>query len=77
MLPGSFLGAYVAILLWVGGMKYATASVASALNQTSNLFIFLFAALFLKERITRAKLAGIVLGVLGVLLVMLTGSRGG
>lgn len=77
MLPGSFLGAYVAILLWIGGMKYATASVASALNQTSNLFIFLFAALFLKERITRPKLVGIVLGVFGVLCVMLAGPRDG
>jgi drug/metabolite transporter (DMT)-like permease len=70
MLPGSFLGSYIALMFWIGGMKYAPASIASALNQTSNIFIFVFAAIFLKESITRYKLIGIVLAVAGVLLVM-------
>jgi uncharacterized membrane protein len=71
MIPGSFLGTYIALMFWIGGMKYAQASIASALNQTSNIFIFIFAAIFLKEKITRYKLIGIVLAVTGVFLVML------
>jgi len=70
MIPGSFLGTYIALMFWIGGMKYAPASIASALNQTSNIFIFIFAAIFLKESITRYKLIGIVLAVIGVFLVM-------
>ena len=30
MLPGAFLGSYLAMILWVGGMKYALASVSGS-----------------------------------------------
>ncbi|MCP4632156.1 MAG: DMT family transporter [candidate division Zixibacteria bacterium] len=70
MLPGSFLGAYVSLILWMAGFKYTQASIAAALNQTSNIFVFIFAAIFLKETITRQKTIGIVLGVTGVFLLM-------
>lgn len=66
---GSFLGAYLSMILWLGGMKYTQASTAAALNQTSNIFIFIFAALILKERITLVRLIAIVLGVIGACLV--------
>jgi drug/metabolite transporter (DMT)-like permease len=70
-LSGSFVGSYVSMFLWLAGMKLAPASVAAVLNQTSNVFIFVFAALFLHERITRTKLVGIALGFAGAFLVML------
>jgi drug/metabolite transporter (DMT)-like permease len=66
---GSFLGGYVAMLMWIGGMKYTQASTAAALNQTTNIFVFLFAAWFLKERITWLRLGAICAAVLGALLV--------
>jgi drug/metabolite transporter (DMT)-like permease len=66
---GSFIGAYMAMLLWVAGMKFTQASIAAALNQSTNIFIFILAALFLKEPITRLRLVGIILGVGGSLLV--------
>jgi len=66
---GSFLGGFVAMLLWIGGMKYTQASTAAALNQTSNIFVFIFAAWFLKERITLLRTAAICAAVLGALLV--------
>lgn len=69
LLAGSVLGAYCALLLWLAGMKYTQASIAAALNQTSNIFIFIFAALFLKEAITRRKVVGIILGVAGAFIV--------
>jgi drug/metabolite transporter (DMT)-like permease len=68
-LGGSLIGGYTAILLWLAGMKYTQASIASALNQTSNIFIFIFAALILRERITPLRTAAILLAVAGAILV--------
>jgi drug/metabolite transporter (DMT)-like permease len=69
LLVGSFLGAFCALLLWLAGMKYTMTSIAAALNQTSNIFIFIFAALFLKEPITKRRVVGIALGVTGAFIV--------
>lgn len=68
-LTGSFLGTYLAMVMWLGGMKYTQASIASALNQTSNLFVFLFAFMILKERIDLRRSIGIALAVGGAVLV--------
>ena len=68
-LVGSFLGGYLSMIIWLAGMKYTQASTASALNQTSNIFIFIFAALFLKERITLIRFGSISLGLIGAILV--------
>ncbi len=69
-ITGSVAGAYLSMLLWLAGMKYASVSVASALNQTSNIFIFIFAALILKETITRRRVLGITLAIGGAFMVM-------
>jgi drug/metabolite transporter (DMT)-like permease len=69
LLGGSFVGAYLALITWLAGMKYTQASQASALNQTSNVFVFVFAAIFLKERMTRQRVIGIGLAIVGVYLV--------
>ena len=66
---GGFTGGYLAMVLWLAGMKYTQASIAAALNQTSSIFVFVFAALLLKEKITAVRFAGITLGVVGVFLV--------
>ncbi len=68
-LSGSFIGTYVAMLLWLGGMKFTQASTAAVLNQTSNIFIFIFAAIFLREPLDRQRTIGIMLGVVGAFLV--------
>jgi drug/metabolite transporter (DMT)-like permease len=71
MIVGSFLGAYLSLVLWLAGMKYTTASIAASLNQTSNIFVFIFAGVFLKEVINLQRIIGIILGVGGVFLVMM------
>ena len=68
-LAGSFMGGYLAMILWLAGMKYTQASTSAVLNQTTNVFIFIFAAIFLRERITTQRTVGIVIAVLGALLV--------
>ncbi len=66
---GTLVGTYLALIIWLAGMKYTTASVASALNQTSSIFVFIFAALILKENITLMRVVAIVLAIVGVFLV--------
>lgn len=68
MIPASLLGGF-ALLIWMGGMKYTLASVASALNQVTSVFIFLFGVLFLKEKSTLFKLMALGLAVVGAFLV--------
>jgi drug/metabolite transporter (DMT)-like permease len=50
-------------------MKYTLASVAAPLNQLNSIFIFVLAAIFLKEKVTKAKMAALVLATLGAFLV--------
>lgn len=66
---GSLIGSYVAMVFWLAGIKYTQASIAAALNQTSNIFIFIFAGIFLKETINRYRLAAIAIAVAGAILV--------
>jgi len=68
---GSFIGGYISIILWTAGMKFTQASAAAALNQTSSIFIFIFAALLLKEPINPQRIFGIILAVFGTFLVIL------
>lgn len=70
-LPGSIIGTYIALFLWIGGFKYATAMTASILNQTSTLWMVLLAAMFLHERVTPAKIIAVSLGFVGGVLVLL------
>jgi drug/metabolite transporter (DMT)-like permease len=68
--PGTLLGSYVALLCWIAGMKFTRAGTAAILNQTSTLFVFLFAGLFLRERMTRRKATAATLARAGILLVL-------
>jgi drug/metabolite transporter (DMT)-like permease len=66
---GSFLGGYVAMVIWLAGMKYTKVSIAAALNQTTTVFIFAFAFFMLREPLNRQRVIGMILGVAGSLLV--------
>jgi drug/metabolite transporter (DMT)-like permease len=68
-ISGSFIGAYAAMVIWLAGMKYAPVSIASALNQTSSIFVVVLAAIFLKEPLTPRRIGAITLAFVGVLLV--------
>ncbi|WP_022667175.1 DMT family transporter [Desulfospira joergensenii] len=70
-LPASVAGNYIALVFWVAGMKYTTASRAAILNQMSTIFIFILAALFLKEKITLNRALAIGLAMTGACLTIL------
>jgi len=70
--PASVCGNYFALICWVAGMKYTTASQAAILNQMSSVFIFILAAIFLKEKITISKTIAICLAVAGACLTIFT-----
>jgi drug/metabolite transporter (DMT)-like permease len=69
--PGTVLGSYLALMLWLAGMKYTNTGVAAILNQTSTIYILLFASLFLRERFSRRKATACALAIAGALLVIL------
>ncbi len=70
--PAAVLGGYVAMVIWIAGMKFAQASTAAILNQTSAIFVLPIAALVLKEPVTRRKLGAVALAIAGVVVVALT-----
>lgn len=67
--PASFLGSYLAIIAWLGGMKYTLVSVAAALSQTNIIFIFIFGIIFLKEKAKISHILAFLTGLLGSVLV--------
>jgi drug/metabolite transporter (DMT)-like permease len=69
-LPGSVLGAYLALILWIGGFKYTSASLASILNQTSALYIVVLGAIFLREELRPAHVAALAMALSGSVLVL-------
>ncbi len=71
LIVAALLGQYVAMLLWLAGYKYTSASIASILNETASIFILLFAWIWLKEPLSRRKLAGVActFGGVGVMLL--------
>ncbi len=70
LISGSIMGTYISLIFWITGFKHTSASTASILNQTSVIFILIFAALFLKEKITFIKAAGTILGFSGICLIL-------
>lgn len=71
LLVGALVGQLLSMLLWLGGYKYTSASVAAVLNETASVFIVLLAWLFLGERINRRKAAGIGCTLGGVVLMLM------
>ena len=71
-LPASIIGNYMAMMAWLAGIKYILVSVAAVLNQLSAIFIFILAAIFLKEPITLPRLTATILAVSGAIIVATT-----
>jgi len=71
MLPGTFLGSFLALMFWIAGMKLTEAGKAAILNQTSTIYILILAAVFLKEPFTWRRGVAAVLALGGIMMVIL------
>jgi drug/metabolite transporter (DMT)-like permease len=69
--PAAMSGSFLAMLCWVAGLKHTNVSVAGMLNQLSTIFIFILAVIWLKEPVTRKRIAAIILAFAGAMLVFL------
>lgn len=69
-----FIGYFVAIDFQLLGTKLAGSSMASLINSLNPVFITVMAALILKEKLTKSKLAGLALSIAGVYLIIGRGS---
>ena len=72
MMPATVIGTWLSLLLWLGGFKWAPASVAAVLNQMATIYILVFARVFLNERISLRRAAGAALAAGGALCIVLT-----
>jgi drug/metabolite transporter (DMT)-like permease len=61
--------AYIALLMWIAGMKYTLAGIAAILNQSNTIYVLIFASIFLREPFTRRKLYASALAIAGILMV--------
>jgi drug/metabolite transporter (DMT)-like permease len=69
--PATLLGSYLALIFWIAGMKYSFAGPAAILNQTSSIYVLIFASIFLKEPFTGRKVVASVLAIGGIAMVTL------
>lgn len=72
LVPGAFIGTYLSLVLWLGGFKWANASVASVLNQVATVYILVLARVVLGETLRTAQVVGGSLAALGALWIVLT-----
>ncbi len=69
-LAGTVLGSFLALMFWIGGMKFTAAGTAAILNQTAIIYILILATWFLREPFTVRKLIACALAVGGVVAVV-------
>ena len=74
LISASIMFSCLAISFWAIGMSYESENIAifSILAQTSNLLIFIFGWLLLKEKINKNKIIGILLSFTGVIFIVLS-----
>jgi drug/metabolite transporter (DMT)-like permease len=73
LVPAALLGTYVSMLLWLGGVKYTSISIASMLNQLSVVFTLVMARVVLKEPLTIRRLLGGSASLAGALVILAAG----
>ena len=72
LVPAAVIGTYISMMLWLGGYKWADASVAAVLNQMATVYILVMARVFLGESLRPAQAAGALLAASGAVWIVLT-----
>ncbi|MCX7562853.1 DMT family transporter [Xanthomonadaceae bacterium XH05] len=71
LVGAAFVGQFLSMVLWLGGYKYAPASVAAVLNETASIFIVLLAWWWLREPLGKQGLVGVGLTISGVAMMLM------
>jgi S-adenosylmethionine uptake transporter len=61
---------FIGMFIWCYGLDTSQLSVACLINFTTPMFTLIFAALILKEKIGKARIAATIIGFLGVVIVL-------
>jgi drug/metabolite transporter (DMT)-like permease len=69
-LVATFFGTYVSMILWLGGMKYGTASRAALLNQMGAIFVLVLSRVS-GEAVPARRWIGAAIAVSGVAVILL------
>jgi drug/metabolite transporter (DMT)-like permease len=69
--PATFIGSFLAMILWISAFKLTSVNSAAILNQTNTIFIVVFASIFLKEKFTLRRFSATLIGVAGSIIVLL------
>lgn len=72
LLPAAVIGTYISMMLWLGGYKWADASVAAVLNQMATVYILVMARVFLGESLRPAQAAGALVAASGAAWIVLS-----
>jgi len=70
-LPGTILGNFLAMTIWIAGFKYTDVHSAAILNQTSTIFIVIFASILLKEPFNTRRTIATLLAFSGAVVVII------
>lgn len=70
-LPGTLIGNFLAMTIWIAAFKFTDVHAAAILNQTSTIFIVIFASLLLKEPFTLRRTSATLLAFSGAVIVIL------
>jgi len=68
--PGTLMGSYFALILWIAGMKHIPAGRAAILNQTSTVYLLILASWLLKEPFGYRRALSAFLVIVGAALVI-------
>jgi drug/metabolite transporter (DMT)-like permease len=72
LVPATITGTYFSLLFWLGGFKWADASVAAVLNQMATVYILLLARVVLHEAVPFRRLLGAGIAIAGAVAIVHT-----
>ena len=70
LVPAAVVGTYISLVIWLGGFKWADASVAAVLNQMATVYILALAWWLLGERIVPRQVVGAAFAVAGAMVIV-------
>ena len=72
LVPATVVGTYFSLIFWLGGFKWAPASVAAVLNQMATVYILVLARVVLHEAIPFRRLLGAGIAIAGAAAIVLS-----